>query len=571
MRLKLSILRRKILKPFQSTTDLPAGHQQSRRKRLIDFGVWGLLFAFLLFVTRYVFLQGDDFLHTSITDAAYGRFDRASWLHEWKIDLTLRNGRTADALSRLWLRPGIVGARIILSFVLLAFFYALYSVTQTTTRVNNSPRESVGTDLTIFLSVLTMFALILFTDDQFYGNVIAWLSGSANYLLPTVLVLLGLIPSLAFIAGRNVGTLSFVTGTFFLLLGQISHEQHELAVIAYWVLFIVMSFRKVFPLPNLRMKLHIALSIIVATVHLAAPGIWIRMDVVDSMALEMSRGARYLLNFATGSQGFIWLQRYQLLLLVPVLLFIIWRSARLDRKRWVKTLETALVIAIFGGNLLLAFLRRRYYMHNMMGGLNVLPDTIVYLIALCSVLGVVALAGIVFHLLLRDDNPVLQGASLWIAMIIGNSGILLLIGSLNARSFFPGTVYLGAMILQLLFDLLQESRSTDSTALKLKASTRRVVAIIAVVVCVLFTGYVYGETARRARANSLVWAPIEQELIASLETQPDSIMVKDSSVYPYPDSMYFRAFFLRPVGYEEAIRHYYNVPSGTELVQVDSR
>ena len=61
------------------------------------------------------------------TDAAYGRFDLASWLHEWKIDFTLRNGRTADALSRLWLRPGIVGARIILSFVaLLAFFNALY-------------------------------------------------------------------------------------------------------------------------------------------------------------------------------------------------------------------------------------------------------------------------------------------------------------------------------------------------------------------------------------------------------------------------------------------------------------
>ena len=559
------------MKPSQSTSALPV-EQQSRKKRLLYFGIWGLLFAFLLFATRYVFLQGDDFLHTSISEAPYGRFGLASWFHEWKIDLTLRNGRTADALSRLWLRPGIAFARVILSFVLLAFFYALYSVTRISTaplKGKDSARERAGSDLIILLSVLTMFALILFTDDQFYGNIIAWLSGSANYLLPTVLVLLGMVPSLAFTRGRDVRTMPFAVGTFCLLLGQISHEQHELAVIAYWLLFIVLSLAKVLPRLNLRLKLQILLSFIVAGVHLAAPGIWIRMDVVDSMAAEeVSRGARYLLNFATGSQGFVWMQRYQLLLLLPILLYMVCRSVRKDKKRWVKILEAALVVGIFGGNLLLAFLRRRYYMHNIRGGFGFLPDAIVYLVASLSVLGVVALAGIVFYLLLRDSNSAVRSASLWIAMVIGNSGILLLIGSLNARSFFPGTVYLGALILQSLFALLRERRSMDEALTGPKRSARRVLAITAVVICTLFTVFVYGETVRRARANSLVWAPIEQELIASPETQPDSILIKDTAAYPYPGSMYFRAFFLSPVGYEDAIRHYYDVPGSTELVQV---
>lgn len=510
--------------------------------------IWTVLFVAMLLLSRFAFLQGDDFLHTSITPQPYGRFNISAWFHEWKIDYTLRNGRTADALARLWLRPGIKGARLILSIVLTTFFFASFQLLNSLRKVKLNTINYI----TSLSALLAIFSLVLFTDQQYYANVIGWISGSANYLLPTALLLVGIRPSYLWLMGLNLSYLQVALSIMSIILAQISHEQHELSVLIYWFAFIVIVLIKKLGLPTI-FKVQIIVSFIVGFIHLLAPGIWIRLNVVSLASAEVNGFQKYLLNFSTAVQGFLWFQRYLFLLLLPLVLWLIRRSP--SNNGIIRNKLSLITILIFGGNWLLVVLRRNNNMHNIRGGLHELSPALVYYTAAMSILGLIALASLIIYLLASDTNMKIRTGVLWIVLIIGNTIILLLIGSMNIRSYFPGTIYLGALILHVFFALLDERRQ----------SVKQLSLVAISGIALLFTLFVFTRTGYMAYENRKVWDQIEGQLKEAQIERPAVIEIKDRSFYPYPQSMYYRAFKLE--SYEVAIRHYYNVPEFIELEQ----
>ncbi|NJP40620.1 hypothetical protein HCH52_06095 [Oscillospiraceae bacterium HV4-5-C5C] len=546
------------------------------QKVSFGLGCTGIL-AVCLLLSHYNILQGDDFLHMAIGGQAHGRFTAADWLQSWHDDYFYTNGRMADALLRLVLRPGVPAARLIIGLTLAALIAALYNLSRL-----SSPglyQEAPGPSTAWAMICFGAFSLLLYSHPYIYADCIGWFSGAVNYLLPSSLILLGLLPSFYWSAGLKPPAAVLIISTLCLITGQLAHEQTDLAVLFYFITLLLYSSLKRRYLTKGQYA-QILLSLLISGFHFSAPGIRRRLS-----SLPVSSGDQPLIRLwmrtADSSQEFVWVLRWGLILLALVLLLLIWRPARRSQAVCQRSVQSLLLLFLTAANITLMYLRRSWGLHVLTAGLpegsglSSLSWPRLF-IAVQSSLGLIALAAIVLAILLSDPEAQVQRQITVLAALIGAAGIPLALGSQNVRSYFTSGIFLSLFYLSLLQSCLTDdlttrpasrlksSRQPAASPVRLRSDLFRKAAVILVTTLVLVSSLqVFRTTVYRARQNAQVWSEIENKLTASGDNLPAGIAMLNVADFPYPDDLYFMAY--DQGRYEAAIRLYYAVPASCQL------
>lgn len=536
--------------------------RKSQRIHLII--LWLIVFLSFIWMSSNTFLEGDDFLHVGIGQKPYGHFSFREWMNSWRSDYFDTNGRFADALFRLFLRAGVPFVRFSIAVFLTLLLYVVYCFIRS--KLPRLIRNDMMNNVLITVVVYAGFMLLLFSHPYFFGNAIGWYSGSFNYLVPTTLILVGLIPSEQFIANLPTPRAIYCLSTLFLVIGQLAHEQANVAVISYFFAFMIYNRYNKISI-NTGLRIQIGISFFSAAVNLCAPGIRARMNVMNG---EYSEGMfqRLYLNLANGSQEFVWTMRFFIVVLLLLAIFLVRRSARVSGFKDKRT--TLLIVFCVVGclNLILMYARRRYGLH----GIHLYPSDseveciIKLLISTGSILGLLIFAGLLLHVLATDTNEFIRWAGRWVVMIIGSSLIPLAIGSQNVRSYFTTGICMLLLCIDIAVALLTERiyvKGGIQTESSVQLMTKRVFVPF-ILVLSLFSLVVLSQTNIRASANRKVWEDVERRLILAAREPNMIIEIRDAGDYPYPDYLYFMAY--DQGRYEESIRLYYDIPESTRLV-----
>ena len=516
--------------------------------------LWLLFILILILMGQFTFIEGDDFLHVSFSNVPYGKFSFLDWIASWRSDYLTVNGRFADALLRLILRPGIQTTRIIISISLIALIYMLYHY------MKISYTENLNIISKIYMSVLSVaaLALTLFSHDYFYADVIGWYSGAANYLIPTVFVLVGFTASQNELHGRKTGILLYVVSTACLVIGQISHELIETISFTYFLSFVIYLKLQKKQLSKLQM-IQICISMVTMVAHLLAPGIQHRMERYSSSGGDLNPSAvlQFIYNVANGGQHFIWTFKYFLIVLSAVLIGLLWRRSQADRSIRVQIIKKILVLIIsLISNLLLMLLRRVNYIHLIAYQKDLVYTLMTIGIALVSILFLLLYSAIVIGTVCTDPTPEIRKSILWFFAVVGSMVIPLLLGMQNVRGLFPAAVFFSVFMLNLLSCILWQKQHN------------RIMLNSCLVIVILFSIVVYSTTIYKAAQNKSVWDNIEDQLSNSRKNQTGSICVLETEEYPYSDLIYTYAYSKER--YEESIRIYYSIPAYTSLTWTDN-
>lgn len=536
---------------------------------------WAGIAAVCLLLSHYSFLQGDDFLHMAIGGQAYGRFSAADWLRIWHDDYFYTNGRMADALLRLILRPGVPAARLVIGLTLTALIAALYTLSRLSgaNRTASAPKPSTAWGVIC----LGAFCLLLYSHPYIYADCIGWFSGAVNYLLPSSLILWGLVPSFYWSAGQKPPAALTITATLLLVIGQLAHEQTDLAVAFFFLSLLLFHSLKRRSLAKGQLP-QMLLSLLVTGLHMAAPGIRRRLASLPDAGGDKPL-VRLWLNTADSSQELVWVLRGDLMMLAGVLLLLLWRPACRIKSGRQRCGQSLLLLLVTAANLTLMYLRRSWGLHALTAGLA--PGTGIsglsghrIILAAESSLALIALAVVVAVIILSDPQPLVQGQIAVLAALIGAAGIPLALGSQNVRSYLTSGILLSLLYLSLLQISLTNYMATNPHAgqlLKpeLTPACRRPGPAIKVAAALLsglvlfFSVQLCRLTVYRAKQNAQVWTKLENKLSASAQNPTSSISMLNVEDFPYPDYLYFKAY--DQGRYEAVIRLYYAVPASCRL------
>ena len=131
---------------------------------------WGLLH-------RHWFLSGDDYLFIADPSSSGGRFSAAYWWASLADDWGNRNGRLADGVLRLVLRPGPWFYPLFAPVMLTAVGTALALLLRTAAGLRRMPVWLLAAGL----SVVPMICCLV---PALTGDVILWTAAAINYTLP---------------------------------------------------------------------------------------------------------------------------------------------------------------------------------------------------------------------------------------------------------------------------------------------------------------------------------------------------------------------------------------------------
>lgn len=452
------------------------------------------------------------------------------------------NGRFADAILRLLIRPGVEFTRLfvglsLFSLCLLIYYYLkLYY------------RGTLHTLSKAYLSLMSIstLAVILFSHDYFFSDVLAWYSGAANYLLPTVLLLFGLIPSQHVMHGKPNRRSLFLLSTISLTIAQLAHELIETTLFLYFVFFVIYFMSNGKKLPLL-LKAQITISVLVMLVHLTAPGIWQRMTVLADRSSEHPLFSIQLIyNFGNASQHIVWVFKYMLFLLSIIIAYSHYRQHKKANRIGIHMISHFMILF---SNIIFMLIRKRFTLHLIVYTEGMNHYLIKNGILLISFLLLLMYAISIFVLILMNSETEMRQTLPWFGALIGSMAIPVLLGMQNVRGFFPAAIFLAIFSLSIL------SLNSDLERVKISYT---LIAILGV-----FSLYIFISTAYKAAANRAVWDDIERQLRTARDSQTRTVRILERNEYPYPDFIYTYAYSRDR--YENCIKLYYDVPSSTTL------
>ncbi len=501
------------------------------RRVLLTVGLLVVCYAYWHLMLRWFFLQRDDFWLISITDDPYGRYDLGEFLWRWWHDWSQRNGRSADALVRLLLRPGVPAMTWIAPAVITACCAAIWRWAP------GRDRARPGVSIVAMILLLTVLPVLLLTIPSVSGTTVFWAAGIGNYVVPTGLALLAAswLPK----PPRSPGMLLVAVASI-LLAGAL----HELAAAT------VFSISHVWWVLNRRSVTRTAAMLIVSSyagllLGLSGPGRWRRVDALvgeeTGLARWVSAGARFTSELLLQA-GPIW---GVLLLGVLVAVVTTWRDQNVRHRQW---LLIASGVAVLAGGL--AWVLARSWRAGDLRCSQVVPladdNAVAAVLMLASAALAVVALGVVLVLLRTalGDAPVLLGTG-----ALATLPIPMITGLCATRVWFPPLVWT-LTLLGVLLTLLVTRRYLPVLLL-----------ITVTAIGVLVAGRFLAIAEPALRANHASFEQVLEQIPATQQTGTGTITFPEEVPYP--------AFGKEPVYRLPSIacgfRTYYAVPDAVVL------
>lgn len=509
---------------------------------LLSLVGWWWLFSFW-------FPASDDFTHAGFGGADHGRIGFSDFVASVQWDLTERNGRLADALVRVLLRPGTW------LFPLLAPFLA--TGVGMLCAVVASPGGWAGrrsTPCWLWASGLLVLPTVSVLNPGGFGQGIYWLSGATNYLLPTGLLLASMALCRHFIAAGTMRAALVPAAVLLVLATTLLHEMSGLGLMALAAMTVLLGGSR------LRWPAWTVLGAAVLgfVVHLSMPGMWGRAGRVSGAA-EAGLFER-LLNSAALAGSSVWNSTealWYLLLGVLLVLALGWRSETVRARR----------VALAAGSVVIFAVANMFYLTQTSARVSrnsgVIPG--MWLPTLAVVCGAALMVGLVGWCLWREREALGGGpVLLWVALV-GDLGFVLAAGFRVPRVSLPTAILLSVLLLALVLHVGREATVRAQFG-GIPARAWRGTGLAMVAVGCAVAGLWFVTTLHHVRANhefaaTQVWPELERA--AHLE---DGV-VSFPRTLPYPDALHNRAFEVPH--YVHQIRRWWGIPASVDLVNPD--
>ncbi len=478
---------------------------------------WGLLH-------RHWFLSGDDYLFIADPSSSGGRFSAAYWWASLADDWGNRNGRLADGVLRLVLRPGPWFYPLFAPVMLTAVGTALALLLRTAAGLRRMP-------VWLLAAGLSVVPMICWLVPALTGDVILWTAAAINYTLPLGMLAGSLALLLTLLGGRDLPWWAVGLGAVLVVLTDALQEVTSSAMfLAALAVVVALAGR-------LGAKLWTLVGAAAAAfaVHMSAGGLWNRSSLVvdnsgDGFLLATLRG------MATSVPG-LWTRAW------PVWLVLIAALALHGLQPGTESPVRRALLTGSGTMLALALVCGAY--RNRYATLEIAALRWVLLVDVVTVIAFLAVG----FALLKASKSLGHGPLLvWVAFV-GSGLFPFASGSLSRTQFVP-LALLTLAALTLAVPWLSRRSSTEASAL---------VALALVTPALLWFDLArVGAAQNRHFVDTRIVAPLEAAAATgALEVQIPELL-------PHPSMAYSRAFYLER--YEQAIADYYGLADGARIV-----
>lgn len=502
----------------------------SHRDRYIVAAAAVLSFVAWWYLHRWWIMAGDDYLLTTAGGDLGGRFAFSTWLRELSIDWTQRNGRLADSLLRLVLRPG-------------TSFYPLFAPLMFT---------AVGLALGLLLSrgaerrgpapyIVGLLAIptILWANPPMTGDAVLWTAGAINYVLPLIGVGIVLGNWFTLLDGRALSWPA-IAATAVAAIATDALMEVPAGTLAGAVAVTVITHRR-----QLDRKAWVlaAATLAAFTVHITNPGLRSRNGLIseaadDPLLLRLLRGTAQ-------SSSLLWQRTWWLWFALLALLVLLWFQTS-ERKARIGLLSAIGATTAFGF-LSQVFWHRRSIQGDYQGPLpdHVLPHAILA----CATMAVAFLA--VWYALAHVRHTIGSAPLLLWGGFIGSCLFVFGSGVSSHRAHFVPTLLLLLLVVRLALDLLTHTAP--------HAARKLCWALVVAMAATTATWYDLALFGTKLN-HMFVEEEIKPRLLAA---QPGGEVILPPTL-PAPNMNYYGAFLLPR--YEESLKTYYGLPSDVHII-----
>lgn len=252
---------------LRRTTGRTSGHLA------LNITLLAATYAYWRGLHQWFFLQRDDFWLVTITTAPEGQFGVADFFWSWRHDWLERNGRSADAVVRLILRPGESAT----GWLAPALLTGCSAVGWRWLSLRLEGTLKVAS----MILILTLIPISLLTAPSIAGNTVFWAAGMGNYVVPTAVAIL----AASWWVRPPLSRTGLLVAAGCTLLAGLLHEMAALTVCATASIgWVVMRGRR-YPYAN---TLFIS-ALASLSVGFIGPGRWRRLDALVADSTGMSR------------------------------------------------------------------------------------------------------------------------------------------------------------------------------------------------------------------------------------------------------------------------------------------
>lgn len=510
---------------------------------LLSLAGWWWLFS-------YWFPASDDFTHAGFGGADHGRIGFSDFVASVRWDLTERNGRLADALVRVLLRPGTW------FFPLLAPFLA--TGVGVLCVVVASPGGWTGRRSTpwwLWGSGLLVLPVASMLNPGGFGQGIFWLSGATNYLLPTGLLLVSIALCRHFIVVGTMKVALLPAAVLLVLATTLLHEMSGLGLMAVVAVTVLLA-RSTLQWPAWTV---LGAAVLGFAVHLSMPGMWGRAGRVSDAA-DAGLGERLLSSSALAGSA-VWSSTAALwfgLVVVLVMAALCWRA---DTVRWRRAVLAAGSVLVFAA-------ANTVYLDTVTSRVSRNSGIVsgMWWPTMAVVTTAAVVIGSVGWLLWCERQRLGTGPVLLWAALVGDLAFALAAGFRVPRVSLPTAILLAVLLLALVVHLSREiAAKPHLVGLSPRAWRAAGLAMFAVGTGVSALWFV--TTLQHVRANqefaaTQVWPELERA--AHLK---DGV-VSFPRTLPYPDATHNRAFEVPH--YRDQIRRWWGIPDSVDIVNPEA-
>lgn len=221
---------------------------------------------------RSWFLSGDDYLFIADPGSTRGAFSARYWWDSLQNDWMRRNGRLADGVLRLVLRPGPWFYPLFGPVLLTAAGIAMSGTAHLAARARS-------TQVWMWVASLSLIPLVCWVIPGTTGDVILWTASAVNYVLPLALLVGSISLFLLLLDGRSIRWPLVAAGAVMVALTDLLQETTSWSMMLVAVAVLALRRGRL----TARLWLLTATALVTFVVHLTAPGLWARSDlIVDS-------------------------------------------------------------------------------------------------------------------------------------------------------------------------------------------------------------------------------------------------------------------------------------------------
>lgn len=248
---------------------------RQKKIKLILFSITVFTSFILIYILNILHpLFGDDWMYSMLPGGHKHIHSFSDILYtQYKHYFTWGGRSVVHIIAQSLLLSGIKTADFFNSLAYVALTLVIYYI-------SNSSKE-------IRSSLLIGINLLIWFFQPAFGSTILWITGSANYLWGTLIILLFLVPYIKILRSKNIHNSIFKSIWIFLfgIIAGWTNENMSVALITILIICIIyykMSFKKI-PLWSI---LGLIGATIGAIFMIAAPGNYARMETIISTSIE---------------------------------------------------------------------------------------------------------------------------------------------------------------------------------------------------------------------------------------------------------------------------------------------